>query len=98
MEESFIKSVRAAVEYTKVHFSTEEELMRKINYPDFQTHKLQHEDFARRILEDVKSFESGDRKIGMKFVQFLRDWLLEHIAVVDKAFALYAKKQKSNFT
>jgi hemerythrin len=95
MEESFRKSVHATVEYAKVHFATEEELMRKLAYPDYVPHKTQHEEFATRILKDVGAYESGNTKIGTKFVYFLRDWFMQHIAVTDKAFALYAKSKST---
>ncbi|MDR2735047.1 MAG: bacteriohemerythrin [Spirochaetota bacterium] len=91
--EGIKKSIRAAVEYVKVHFSTEETIMRKLDYPRYPEHKTRHEDFARRVLQDVMRFESGDRRVGMQLVAFLRDWLLEHIAVADKDLALYAKNK-----
>ncbi|MDR2735048.1 MAG: bacteriohemerythrin [Spirochaetota bacterium] len=91
--EGIKKSIHAAVEYVKVHFSAEEEVMRKIEYPKFPAHKARHEDFARRMLQDVMRFSSGDKRVGMQLVTFLRDWLLEHIAVADKDLALYAKSK-----
>jgi len=87
------KSIRAAVEYVKVHFSTEEAIMNKISFPRYAEHKARHEDFARRVLQDVVRFESGDKRVGMQLVTFLRDWLLEHVAVSDKDLAVYAKSK-----
>jgi len=91
--EGFINSLKAAVEYVKVHFSTEENLMRATNFPGYAAHKARHEEFARRVLQDLGRFNAGEKRVGMQFVYFLRDWLLEHIAVVDKDFALYAKSK-----
>jgi len=92
---SFRKAMHGAVEYVRVHFSAEEELLRKINYPDFAAHKAQHEEFVRHILDSVSRFESGNRYEGLELVKllsFFRNWLLEHIGVLDKNYATYAKK------
>ena len=93
MEASFIKSVHETVEYVKEHFATEEELMRATAYPGYATHKAEHEDFARRILNDVATYEGGDTKVIIKFVHFLQSWLVEHIAVTDKALGSHAKNK-----
>ena len=92
-EESFKEGVRAAVDYVKVHFAAEEELMRSMNYPKYAEHKGHHEEFVRRVLQDVARFGTGDKRVGMQFVYFLRDWLLEHIAIVDKEMSAYAKSK-----
>ncbi|KOR27636.1 hemerythrin, partial [Achromatium sp. WMS1] len=31
-------------EYTRIHFAVEESLMRILNYPDYESHKAQHEE------------------------------------------------------
>jgi hemerythrin-like metal-binding protein len=91
--ETFKECMSAAVSYVKVHFSAEEELMRAVGYPQFADHKGAHEEFVRRVLQAGLRFEKGDPQVGRQFVFFLRDWLLEHIAVVDKRLASYAKSK-----
>jgi len=91
--EGIKKSLREGVEYVKVHFSNEENVMRKLEYPQYAEHKARHEEFARRLLQDVMRFEAGDKRVGMQLVVYLRDWLLEHIAVVDKYLAMYARSK-----
>ena len=92
-EASFRAAMRAAVEYVRVHFATEELLMKKYNYPDTVAHKAQHTEFVRRVLQGAGRFESGHTNEGVHLVIFLRNWLLEHIAITDKNLALYIKKQ-----
>jgi hemerythrin len=91
--ESFSEGMSAAVEYVKTHFSAEEELMRAIDYPQYAEHKGAHEEFVRRVLQAGMRFQRGDSQVGRQFVYFLRDWLLEHIAIVDKALAVYARSK-----
>jgi len=85
--EAFRKVLRDVVAYVKVHFSSEEQLMQEMGWDGFAAHKKQHEEFVRRVLEDVANFEGGQNFVPNLFVRFLRDWLLEHIAVADHEFS-----------
>ncbi len=80
-----------AVNYVKTHFAFEEGLLTKNNYPELKQHKLEHETFVKKILEEAKNFETGKQFVPNHFVRFLRDWTLEHIAVSDKKYALFFK-------
>jgi hemerythrin len=85
----FAAAVKKAVDYVKEHFATEENLLRQAGYPDFAVHKKQHEDFVRKIVEEVRSFQEGRKFVPNHFARFLRDWTLEHIAVVDRQYKDY---------
>jgi len=47
------------VDYTKFHFANEEEFMVKTAYADYATHKKQHEDLTRQVLEVQKKYKNG---------------------------------------
>ena len=81
--------IRSMVDYVGVHFSTEEKMMEKIKYPDLAEHKKQHEDFVKKVLENLQDFEDGKKFIPNNFVRFLKDWILAHIAVSDKKYSIY---------
>ncbi|QQO09105.1 bacteriohemerythrin [Breznakiella homolactica] len=85
----FLKTIHEAVDYVKLHFDTEEKILRKISYPDYSVHKKQHEDFVMEVLNEVKNFQDGKKFVPNTFVRFLRDWVLTHIAVSDKQYADY---------
>jgi hemerythrin len=85
----FMRTIHDAVDYVQYHFTTEEKLLRRIGYPEFAAHKKEHEDFVRKIIEDVQAFSSGKRFVPNNFVRFLRDWVLTHIALSDKLYARY---------
>jgi len=91
--EHFIETLHATVDYVAVHFSTEERIMEKINYPDTANHKREHADFVKKIMESQKELEEDKKGVALKFVQFLRDWVLSHIAICDKKFVEYLNKQ-----
>ncbi|MDR3192036.1 MAG: bacteriohemerythrin [Treponema sp.] len=85
----FMKTVKGVVDYVGKHFSAEEKMLENINYPGLGAHKKQHEEFVKKILEDVKSFQDGKKFVPNEFVRYLRDWILSHIAVEDKLYADY---------
>ncbi|MCL2192588.1 MAG: bacteriohemerythrin [Treponema sp.] len=87
--EGFKKTAGAAVEYVKVHFSTEEKIMERVNYPGMAEHKAEHQKFVRKVLEEVRNFEDGVSFVPNRFVAFLKDWILSHIALMDKKMADY---------
>ena len=86
---AFIATVKEAVDYVGYHFSTEEKLMERVNYPEYAEHKNQHKDFVREVFTKVEEFNAGKLRTPITFVYFLRDWVLHHIAVCDKKMGQY---------
>jgi hemerythrin len=87
---SFMRAIQSAVNYAKIHFATEERFMQKTNYPDSAAHKAEHDAFVAEVLSQVKKFETG-ACTPLDFALYLKNWLLNHIAVSDKKFTPYLK-------
>jgi hemerythrin len=85
----FMKTIKGVVDYVGKHFYAEEKMLENVSYPGLGTHKNQHENFVKKILEEVKSFQDGRKFVPNVFVRYLRDWILSHIAVEDKLYAEY---------
>ena len=90
----FQDAMSKLVEYVRFHFSAELELLAKINYPDYQDHKRQHDALVKDILEAVKDFSGGKRFVANHFVRTLKDWVFSHIAIYDKRYAAFVEEQK----
>ncbi len=93
--EVFKTTMKELVGYIKVHFKTEEDLLTMYGYPEeeFKKHKNEHEKFVIKILENVSDFESGKRFVPNQITSFLKDWLLNHIAVTDKKYSLFLQEK-----
>lgn len=76
--------------YTRNHFAAEEALMKASGYPALEEHIAEHESFRARLAE--LHLRSIGEDISAETVQFLTDWLTNHIAKSDMAYAPYLKK------
>lgn len=80
--------------YTITHFTAEEVFMREIAYADFREHKIEHDTFVSRIAAEKAKIAAG-QPVALELVHFLKDWLINHILVADKAYADQYRKQSS---
>jgi hemerythrin len=85
----FRKTIKGVVDYVGKHFSAEEKMLENVNYPELAEHKKQHEEFVKKVLEDVKSFQDGRKFDPNVLVRYLKDWILSHIAMSDRSYAEY---------
>ena len=53
LEEKFKHVMKELVEYVMIHFKDEEKIMEEINYPNIKEHKQHHENFVKKILENI---------------------------------------------
>jgi len=84
--------IQQAVQYIKEHFQAEEKLMIGTKFPGYAEHKKVHDEFTLTVVKSVKDFEAGKRLVLEKFAYFLKDWVLSHIAIMDKQYADYFRK------
>jgi hemerythrin len=78
--------------YAVFHFDTEEGVLESNGYPELKAHKAQHEAFKETVANYVERFESGDLP-PMEIADFLKKWLLVHIAKEDMAYAPLLKSK-----
>ncbi|MDR2479283.1 MAG: bacteriohemerythrin [Treponema sp.] len=96
--QTFKDTVRGVADYINYHFSAEEKMLEQINYPELPEHKKQHRLLAKQVLENIRLFEEGRKFIPNSFVRTMKDWILTHIAVVDKQYVKYIMNLKKKGT
>lgn len=80
--------------YTQNHFQTEENLMRRYNYPFINEHIHEHERFIETYLNlraDIESQNHDKLLLLFKIDVFLVDWLIHHTTKVDKHMGKYIR-------
>jgi len=81
------------VNYTKMHFAAEEQLMRQANYPGIAQHKEAHDRLIAQVQELQRRHSEGDSAVTAEISKFLMtDWLVNHILGMDELYAPYFKK------
>jgi len=78
--------------YCNYHFSMEEMLMEKSNYPGLEEHKITHLEFFRVLKENIRLFEKGDDSGLAQLMKYLNEWLTNHILVTDKEYIPFVEK------
>jgi hemerythrin len=90
--EYFNKVIQKAVNYIKIHFAAEEKIMCAIKYPGYAEHKRAHDLFVLKVVENIRNFETEKHYTLYSFTKFLKDWVLSHIAVMDKQYFTYIRQ------
>lgn len=78
-------------DYVVEHFGTEEDIMRKNNYPQYPEQKQQHECFIKSFNDLKSEFESkgGSVLTVLHANKMIVDWLTNHIGRSDKALGTF---------
>ncbi len=74
-------------DYTEYHFGDEEKYMTKYGYKGLEDHKNQHEKFVEEIKDFKKKYNKGEMTVSMDMMNFLKDWLKNHINGTDKKYS-----------
>jgi len=88
-------------DYIVLHFGEEEKMMQQYAYPDYPAHKAQHTTFIANFTElkkEVLKLEGGKKPgsydLSVETNQVVVDWILEHIARVDKKLGNFIQNRK----
>lgn len=82
--------------YTEFHFSDEEALMERIQYPGLDAQKRAHSAFVEKLVEidlhDLDQMDDNQQDYLLDLIQFLLNWLTNHILGCDCKIGNYAKE------
>ena len=79
------------VQYVVTHFSDEEALQLRCNFPYYKEHKKMHEDLKKNVAKLAKKYTKVGSTLSLKkdIYDVLGIWLVRHIAQEDKKIADY---------
>jgi methyl-accepting chemotaxis protein len=81
------------LDYTVYHFGHEEELFHKHGYKESDNHEEQHEKFIERVKQFKTDFEKGNALLSFDLIEFLKNWLLNHILKIDVRYVPFLKEK-----
>lgn len=83
--------LRALADYTESHFAREEEMLRGCGYRDLPAHAALHARLAERVRGISQRYEVDRASVrGAEVLDFLTEWLTEHILTHDMAYRVIA--------
>ena len=84
------------VQYTVFHFASEEQLMEDVGYPDLPKHRELHQDLVSQVGKLKEKYDSGEGdSVSVDVMEFLRDWLVNHIQGTDKKYGEFIKQKEA---
>ncbi len=77
------------LDYTDKHFKQEEEIFNRYGYPETANHMDIHRALVKHVVETKNKFERGEIKVNADIMNFLKNWLNNHILKVDKRYSAF---------
>ena len=78
--------LRKLVDYTNKHFSAEEAMLETAKYPKLAEHRIKHRDLIKQVNDYSARLERGEITVNIHLMNFLRDWLTNHIMKTDHEY------------
>jgi hemerythrin-like metal-binding protein len=85
--------VEELADYTRYHFEYEEQLFATHNYPATKEHKAAHKALIEKVSAFKSDFQRGKAGLSMELMDFLSDWLRQHILKTDMAYVPFFKEK-----
>jgi hemerythrin len=85
-KETVGKLIDKLITYAAMHFAREEHYFDTFGYPETDMHKNQHDDFEKKVSAFEVDFKADRQILSQDIIQFLSNWLVEHIKGSDKKF------------
>jgi len=74
------------IEFTRMHFWSEEQLMEETGFPGLAEHRAEHHSMLAQILQSAHRVQYGEGVQMRPLLGFLRDWFIEHIESLDHEY------------
>jgi len=84
------------VDYTDYHFKAEERLLRQNRYPEYDEHKVMHDNLSRKAHSIKEAFDRGNTPTAIEVMLLLTNWLNTHILEEDRKYKPYAESKATN--
>jgi len=78
--------LKKLTEYTRTHFTDEEAKMASTRYPGLADHRIKHTELLKQVDDYNDRFAKGEVTLNLHLLNFLRDWLVNHIQKVDREY------------
>ncbi|MBN2242047.1 MAG: hemerythrin family protein [Acidobacteria bacterium] len=95
--EQVSKTLEFLLDYTEMHFSTEEKFMQDSRYPGYAEHRKKHDALRATLKNLVADYqdEGATQDLSEAIETLIGNWLVRHICDVDQKFGAYLAGNKA---
>jgi|SRR5215469_4160999 len=79
------------IEFSDLHFLSEQLVMRLHSYPGYEAHLEEHTRLMKKLREIREKVFGEEKILGLELIKELRAWLLAHMASHDLVFGEFLK-------
>jgi hemerythrin len=80
-------------QYTEEHFTQEEKLMEDYDFPECEAHIKHHMRLIQEVQVLKRKYAAGEKRVDMSIINFLKDWILNHILTEDRKYGPYLNEK-----
>ncbi|MEA3469733.1 MAG: bacteriohemerythrin [Thermodesulfobacteriota bacterium] len=81
------------IDYTDTHFKNEEKLFAEYDYEHKDVHMEIHRKLVAQLVDFQKQYNTGKADISLELMEFLKDWLVDHIKKTDMKYGPFLKSK-----
>jgi len=74
------------IEFTRMHFSSEEQMLQRSGFPALAAHRAEHQRLLAQILQASHRAQHGEEVQVRPLLVFLRGWYVAHIEGLDREY------------
>ena len=78
-------------DYSKLYFSSEEKILKKRGYPDYESHTKCHRQFIRSSISLRREIAEDLNNLTLEVILEMRDWLVNHIETSDSLYVPFLR-------
>ena len=80
------------IEFTRMHFWSEEQLMEQTGFLGLAKHRAEHHRLLAQILQSARRLQHGEAVQTSDFLCFLHDWFIDHVEGLDQEYGPWLNK------
>jgi len=85
-KQAILQAIIDMEKYTIVHFTAEEEMMRRSGYPYLELHKKEHQSFIDTVADFRNRYENDRLLLSLEVSGFVKKWISDHIMKTDHLY------------
>ena len=93
--QELIPMLMALIEYTKMHFNSEDAFFSKVGYPKAESHRKEHDYLSKQLLEYHLKIKHNQDVDSSAVMNYLKEWLIKHINGPDREYSTFASTKSA---